>query len=230
MPESGNLISARHAHSLRYWACFPPYPGARCCFSCEFGFLSPQPLYTFTIHDEHRDRRSASVNEPGCFGNSLIVSTPGANVWMDSEGIRHAQILLNSFRQFLGRELFDRSGDPTDEATRLFDAPFVVVSHGTQADPILNYGNRTALKLWETDLATLTTMPSRLTAEPMHRDERAEMMARAARDGYVDDYRGVRITLTGRRFLIDRAIVWNLVDEHGNAAGQAATFSEWKWL
>jgi len=149
---------------------------------------------------------------------------------MDPTGIRHAQILMNSFRQFLGRELIDRSDDPVDDAGRLFEAPFVVVSHGTQADPILNYGNRTALTLWETDLATLTTMPSRLTAEPMHRDERAQMMARAARDGYVDDYRGVRVTLTGRRFLIDRAIVWNLIDEHGNAAGQAATFSDWKWL
>jgi hypothetical protein len=158
------------------------------------------------------------------------VSTSNITAGMGSDGIRHAQILLNSFRQFLGRELINRSGNATDEVTRLFEAPFVVVSHGTQADPILNYGNRTALTLWEMDLATLTTMPSRLTAEPMHRDERAEMMARAARDGYVDDYRGVRITLTGRRFLIDRAIVWNLVDAEGNAAGQAATFSEWKWL
>jgi hypothetical protein len=177
-----------------------------------------------------RFRYSESVKVLGDFWDSLTVSTPSVNAWMDPTGIRHAQILLNSFRQFLGRELIERSSDATDEATRLFEAPFVVVSHGTQADPILNYGNRTALTLWETDLTTLTTMPSRLTAEPMHRDERAEMMARAARDGYVDDYRGVRITLTGRRFLIDRAIVWNLVDEQGNAAGQAATFSEWKWL
>jgi hypothetical protein len=73
-------------------------------------------------------------------------------------------------------------------------------------------------------------MPSRRTAEPVHRDERAQLMARAARDGYVDDYRGVRISSSGKRFLIEQAIVWNLVDAEGNRVGQAATFSQWKPL
>jgi hypothetical protein len=109
----------------------------------------------------------------------------------------------------------------------LFDAPFVVVSHGTQADPVLNYGNRLALDLWETDLPTLTQMPSRLTAEPVHRDERARLMARALRDGFVDDYQGVRISLTGRRFRIEQAIIWNLTTLNGIPAGQAATFDHW---
>jgi hypothetical protein len=130
----------------------------------------------------------------------------------------------------LGRELIERSGDPADEARRLFEAPFVVVSHGTQADPILNYGNRTALELWETDFASLTAMPSRLTAEAPERAERARLLERTARDGYVDDYRGVRISTSGRRFLIEQAIVWNLVDAAGRPVGQAATFAHWKVL
>ena len=83
---------------------------------------------------------------------------------------------------------------------------------------------------WQTDIPTLTSMPSRLTAEPMHRDERAQLMARAAKDGFVDDYRGIRISSTGKRFLIEQAIIWNLVDEHGVHVGQAATFSDWKPL
>ena len=147
--------------------------------------------------------------------------------WRQPQWLLHTQVLLDSFQKFLGRELLPRSDDPEDEAKRLFEAPFVVVSHGTQEDPILNYGNRTALTLWEMDPATLTSMPSRLTAEPMHRDERSEMMARALRDGFVDDYRGVRISRTGRRFRIDRAIIWNLVNHSGQRVGQAATFSEW---
>ena len=72
--------------------------------------------------------------------------------------------------------------------------------------------------------------PSRLTAEPMHRDERAEMLRRTSRDGYIDDYRGVRISTTGRRFLIERATVWNVLDTAGQPAGQAATFSDWSTL
>ena len=150
--------------------------------------------------------------------------------WLDNNWVAHTQIMLNSFRRFTGHDLIERCNDPMTEARAVYEAPFVVVSHATQADPILNYGNRTALDLWETDIPTLTSMPSRLTAEPMHRDERAQLMARAAKDGFVDDYRGIRISSTGKRFLIEQALIWNLVDEHGVHLGQAATFSDWKPL
>jgi len=150
-----------------------------------------------------------------------------ANPWLAPQWLLHTQVLLDSFQKYLGRELITRSDDPEDEARRLFEAPFIVVSHGTQDDPVLNYGNRAALTLWEMDAATLTSMPSRLTAEPMHRDERAEMMARALRDGYVDDYQGIRISSSGKRFHISQAIIWNLVNLSGQRVGQAATFSRW---
>jgi len=112
----------------------------------------------------------------------------------------------------------------------LYEAPFVVVAHGTQADPILNYGNAAALRLWEFDLETLLRTPSRMTAEPMHRDERARLLERTTRQGFVDDYSGIRISATGRRFLIERATVWNLLDEQERPVGQAATFQDWKEL
>jgi hypothetical protein len=144
--------------------------------------------------------------------------------------VRHVAMLLESFSRRLKRELIERSGDALADARHLFAAPMVVVSHTPDADPILNYGNRVALDLWELPWETFTTTPSRLTAEPMHRDERAELLARTTRDGYVDDYRGVRISSSGRRFLIERAIVWNVDDEHGDFIGQAATFDRWIWL
>lgn len=153
-----------------------------------------------------------------------------AEVWSQPAWIARAGVLLESFRRLLGRELIDRTGNATDDARRLFQAPFVVVAHGTEADPILNYANLAALTLWETDVATITKMPSRLTAEAPERAERERLLARTARDGYVDDYRGVRITATGRRFEIDRAIVWNLEDAAGVRVGQAATFAEWRFL
>ena len=59
------------------------------------------------------------------------------------------QLLLDSFARLLGRELIARAGTAAEQAERLFQAPFVVVSHGTEADPILNYGNAAALALWE---------------------------------------------------------------------------------
>lgn len=139
----------------------------------------------------------------------------------------HVQVLLDSFARLLGRELIPRVGSVEEQAERLFHAPFVVVSHGTEADPVLNYGNAAALALWEMDFATLTRTPSRLTAEPVHRDERARLLERTLRDGYVDDYAGIRISSTGKRFRIEQAIVWNLVDAAGIRHGQAATFDHW---
>lgn len=65
---------------------------------------------------------------------------------------------------------------PHLQAQALFAAPRVVVSHQTQSDPVLCYGNRMALALWEMDLQTLTATPSRLTAEPMERAERQRLL------------------------------------------------------
>jgi hypothetical protein len=141
--------------------------------------------------------------------------------------VEQVQLLLDSFARLLGRDLIPRDGSPAEQAERLFRVPFVVVSHGTEADPLLNYGNAAALALWEFTPEELRRTPSRLTAEPVHRDERARLMERTRRDGYVDDYSGIRISTTGRRFRIERAIVWNLADAAGIPRGQAATFAHW---
>lgn len=156
-----------------------------------------------------------------------VVSIDHRHFWGRPEWITQAGLLLSSFANLLGRELVSRDGSPREQAQRLFEAPFVVVSHGTEADPILNYGNAAAFTLWEMTPTQFTQTPSRLTAEPMHRDERARLLERTRRDGYVDDYSGVRISATGKRFWIERAIVWNLTDAAGNHRGQAATFTQW---
>lgn len=141
--------------------------------------------------------------------------------------VSHVQRLLDSFARRLGRELIDRGGTPAEQAARLWQAAIVVVSHGPEADPVLTYGNAAALALWEMTWEELTQTPSRLTAEPVHRDERARLLARTRDRGFVDDYSGVRISKTGRRFRIEQAIVWNIADAAGNHLGQAATFDRW---
>ena len=155
------------------------------------------------------------------------------DVWRDDAWVSQAQILLDSYAHWLRDELLPRSGDPVEDARRLFHADRIVVSHGTESNPLLNYGNLAALELWEMDVATFTSTPSRQTTEPGHRDERERLLQRTARRGYVDDYQGIRISKSGRRFKIDRALVWNLLDfsrEVPIGCGQAATFSEWKML
>ncbi|HZS10737.1 MAG TPA: MEKHLA domain-containing protein [Nitrospirales bacterium] len=143
---------------------------------------------------------------------------------------RWTTLLLDSYRQWTGRELIAREGDAVQQAQALFDAPFVVVSHGRERDPVLNYGNRVALELWEAEWAHLLTIPSRQTTEPINQAERERMLAQAAARGYIDDYHGVRISTTGRRFAVEQALVWNVIDESGHVVGQAATFSQWTFL
>jgi len=48
--------------------------------------------------------------------------------------------------------------------------------------------------------------------------------------GFIDDYSGVRISKTGRRFKIFRATVWNLLNEDSQPCGQAAMFGAWEFL
>lgn len=141
-----------------------------------------------------------------------------------------SQLLLNSYRRWTGRELLERAGDPDYQAHVLFQSPFVVVSHGMEEDPLLNYGNQVALELWELTWDQLVTTPSRLTAEPVNRAEREWMLEQARASGYLGTYRGVRISSTGRRFLVENAVVWNIVDVEGRRVGQAATFTQWTWL
>jgi len=70
-------------------------------------------------------------------------------------------------------------------------------------------------------------MPSRMTAEAPDRDERARLLESVSQHGHIDDYSGVRISRLGRRFRIERATVWNLIDAGGRPAGQAAMFHSW---
>lgn len=140
--------------------------------------------------------------------------------------LQRTQQLLDSWEHWLGTPLIARTNPQTD-ALHIADAPFVVVAHGTEADPLLNFANRTALSLWEMSLDQFLGTPSRLTAEPVHRTERAQLLQRTTDDGYISDYSGIRIASSGARFQIHQATVWNVLDADGRPAGQAATFREW---
>jgi MEKHLA domain len=147
------------------------------------------------------------------------------------EIVAWTQIILDSYHRWVGRQLIgERSVSPLDQAQALDRAAIVVVSHGTQADPILNYGNQLALNLWEMSWSELTQTPSRLTTEPVNREIRQQMLRQVAQTGFIDNYQGIRISKNGQRFMIDRATVWNLTDTAGSYCGQAATFATWKFL
>lgn len=141
---------------------------------------------------------------------------------------RHAgerlPLIAASFSRLTGRSLCPAANDPADA---LWSLPRVILAHGTEPDPVFFFGNRMALELFDMSAQDFIALPSRLSAEPLLREERARLLERVARDGFIDDYSGIRVSATGRRFRIEQAIVWNLIDEAGIAQGQAATFDRW---
>ncbi len=149
--------------------------------------------------------------------------------WQTPAIQRLSRIIVASHRRWTGRELVPEA--PAAELARdLYELPAVVLAHAPGPDPLFIYANHTAQHLWELDWPSFLALPSRRSAEPEFGPERAAMLAQAQRDGFFAGYRGIRITATGRRFRIEDALLWNLVDEDGAPAGQAATFANWTVL
>lgn len=140
---------------------------------------------------------------------------------------RHARLLLESFQRLTGRPLLPEAASASDTARALYHAPFVVLSHGVEADPRFNYANLAAQRLFEMDWEAMIGLPSRYSAEAPERGERERLLAQVAAQGYIDDYAGVRVARSGRRFRIEAATVWNLADAAGRPQGQAAAFGRW---
>jgi hypothetical protein len=134
------------------------------------------------------------------------------------------RLIAESFARVTGDALVPAAGDPTEA---LWALPAVVVAHGIEADPLFFYGNRAALTLFELPAAEFVGLPSRLSAEAGDRASRARLMEQVARDNFVRGYSGVRVSASGRRFRIEDAVVWNLLDADGALRGQAAIFERW---
>lgn len=144
--------------------------------------------------------------------------------------VRQTRQMLSSYKHWTGKELWP-DDKPDDILVReVFFAPFILCSSGIEKDPVLNYGNQKALDLWEMDWPIFTRTSGRHTAEPVEQKEREAFLETVRKHGYVDNYRGIRISKSGRRFEIKQATVWNLVGENEDYAGQAATFSKWHYV
>lgn len=140
---------------------------------------------------------------------------------------RRMQLIIDSYSRVTGRALLAKGADHPES---LWDAPFAVIARGAEPEPRFFYANRCALELFEAKAGQLIEMPSHLSAKPINRAERNLLFARVAREGFIDDYCGDRITVRGREFRIKDATVWNLLDEEGWSHGQAARIESWQWL
>ncbi|MCC5845860.1 MAG: MEKHLA domain-containing protein [Verrucomicrobia bacterium] len=139
-------------------------------------------------------------------------------------------LIVRSYRHWTGENLLPSDLAESGWAEALAGLSRVVVAHDTAADPCFVYGNRAALELFEMRREDFIGMPSRLSAEPVRREERARVLEEVRVRGFSTSYSGVRVSATGKRFRIENAVLWNLVDHEGVIRGQAATFAQWSFL
>lgn len=134
------------------------------------------------------------------------------------------RLIAESFQRLTGKPLLSETiqGHALSEA--MWQAPFAIVAHGTEADPIFFYGNRYALQHFEMDFKEFAQLPSRLSAEPVAQEARKQALRKVAERGYIDGYSGMRVAKSGRRFMITDCTIWNLLDADGSYHGQAAIF------
>ena len=135
------------------------------------------------------------------------------------------ELLTDSYARLVGALLVP----PAKDAGWLYrDAPFVVLAHGTDQDPKFIYANKAAQKCFEYSCEEFMSLPSRLSAEAPDRAERQSLLEEVVRHGFLSGYRGLRVAKSGRRFIIEDGVVWELVDRDGTRHGQAATFLSWR--
>lgn len=143
------------------------------------------------------------------------------STYLAPDAVAYAALLASSFHRQTGQIL-------PDEASALWHFPQPLVSHGTQADPVFQYANHAALILWELDWHRFTRLPSRLSAEPDPdiQSDRTALLQAALAQGYIDNYQGIRISASGKRFRISKTILWTVTGPCGEIHGQAALIGQ----
>lgn len=137
-----------------------------------------------------------------------------------------ADLLLGSYARLLGRPLLDAAAGEQPTAAWLYRAPFCLLAHDGAADPVFIYANETAQRCFGYGWDEVLTLPSRLSAEMPARHQRQRVLDAVARDGFIENYSGIRIAKSGRRFRIEDAVVWALRDGT-TPVGQAAVIRSW---
>mmetsp|Transcript_33049 Transcript_33049/g.79885 ORF Transcript_33049/g.79885 Transcript_33049/m.79885 type:complete len:222 (+) Transcript_33049:64-729(+) len=197
---------------------------------CLFGLYRTEALLSSTWHKDRywfssskMANSNSEVDDPydPCFSGGCI-----SNLSV------HIGYLDRSLRKSSGTGLFDwinqRSEDATVTTAALLDENqrFGVLSHGTQPDPIFNYGNKASLELFGYKIEDLCRTASRLSTVPELMKDRENLIKdiETCGYGYIDD--AVRVKSDGELFVIDRILVWTLFDKTDKRIGLAAVYDK----
>lgn len=147
--------------------------------------------------------------------------------------IIHTRRLLESLLRHKNIPVYEaalESKTPEELAEWMFSSYNAVLSQGTEADPLLNYGNTQALTAWGMRYDEFVGRPSQSTVELSLCQERAKILAQVKTQGLVYPYTGIRIAKDGKRFRMKDAKIWTVQDERSNPIGMAAMFPDWEFV
>lgn len=143
----------------------------------------------------------------------------------------HVLIMIRNLKRWTSYDLIEANGFSEENlGEEIFNTDFYLLSHNGAQDPILNYGNRKVLELWEITWDQLTSMYARNTAKQDDQSAREEMMRKVKGQNYVSGYDGVRVSRTGKEFKILNVTIWNLFTEGDKPYGQAAWFRKVEFI
>lgn len=176
-----------------------------------------------------RDGRLADVPSPI---PSLTGGTKIKNTQRDI--VTHVKLVDASLGNLTGRSVAVRMGlDPS--SSDIYESicnseRYVLISHGTEDEPIFNFGNVAALTAFFRSWESLIAMPSAKSVVLRSVDEemRIQLMQKVTDDNFVEGASGIRIRDDGTYLKFMDAVVWNCFDEEGCKIGQAAFFDREK--
>ncbi len=145
------------------------------------------------------------------------------------ELIAHSQLITESYSALLKEEIIPQSESAEEAAYMLYHSDAVVLSHDGASDPCFTYANITAQKLWEYNWHEFQGLPSKYSAEADQREVREALLDEVTKNGFIKNYKGIRVSKSKKRFYIENVAVWNLL-ANNKKVGQAATFTSWKFL
>ncbi len=138
--------------------------------------------------------------------------------------------ITTCLRDVSNTSIVDFDGSLEDQAQQAYQADYVLLAHNGSAEPVFNYANLAAQKLFEMNWDEFTNLPSKYSAEADERDARERFLKEVELNGFSKNYSGIRISKTGKRFRIKDVLLWNVYDQNGDQIGQAAMFNKVEFL
>ena len=157
--------------------------------------------------------------------------------------LTHIRLVDNSLRLWTGKGVLERMGMTTVDADQRDDQNgdyeqvylndrYVLITHGTEDDPIYNFANRAALAAFWRPWDDMVRLPSSqsVVLRSVDASKRIELMKSVTDNNYVENATGIRVRDDGKFIQLVDAVVWNIVDDDDDRTyiGQAAFFDRYQ--